>query len=276
MKCIMTKKETHKQDLIALFDDWANTGATEPLTDYLVSNSNLPGPRGNLELAQVFADGVADYCQGGDATDAWDLCFALTQVSPDEAPVNAPREFLPFCGAVGMGAIGSVSSTYCERAIPALRRLAGDPRWRMREGVCMGLQRLLAARGQDTLRALAGWVAGGDLLEMRAAAAGVAEPALLNDAAVARSALQLHQEIFNQFLQVGDRKTKPFRILRKALGYTLSVVICALPESGFEYMAHLIDTQDPDARWVVKENLKKNRLTKNYPEKVETMVELMT
>jgi hypothetical protein len=273
---MMTKKETHKQDLITLFNGWAETGDTEALTDYLVSNSNLPGRRANLELAEVFADGVADYCQRGGADSAWELCFAMTQVSADEAPVNDPREFLPFCATVGIGAIGSVSPPYYELAVVALRRLAGDPRWRMREAVRTGLQRLLAARGQDTLRALAGWVAGGDLLEMRAAAAAVAEPSLLNDAVMARSGLQLHQQIFDQLLQIEDRKTEAFRILRKALGYTLSVVVYALPNAGFEYMAHLIDTQDSDVRWIVKENLKKNRLAKNYPEEVKTMKELMT
>ncbi len=273
----MAKKETHKQGLIILFNGWAETGDTEALTDYLVSNSNLPGRRANLELAEAFADGVADHSQERDATGAWELCVAMTQISADEAPVNDPREFLPFCGTVGVGAIGSVSPPYYEPAIAVLRRLAGDPRWRMREAVRMGLQRLLAARGQDTLRALAGWVAGGDLLEMRAAAAAVAEPSLLNDAVIARSGLQLHQEIFDQLLQVEDRKTEAFRILRKALGYTLSVVVYALPDAGFEYMAaDLINTQDSDVRWIVKENLKKNRLAKNYPEEVETMKELMT
>ena len=59
------------------------------------------------------------------------------------------------------------------------------------------------------------------------------------------------------------------------MGYTLSVVVNALPDAGFEYMARLVKTQDLDVRWIVKENLKKNRLTKNYPEEVETMKELM-
>lgn len=94
----MTKKERHKQELVYLFDDFLKTDDEEKVIEYLISNSNLPSPRGNLELANAFAE-VAEYYSMEDPEKLWSLCLRLINVSPDEAPVNNPKEFLPFCGA---------------------------------------------------------------------------------------------------------------------------------------------------------------------------------
>lgn len=266
----MSKKENHKRDLMGLFDEFVETGDAERLTGYVVSNSNLPSRRANLELAAAFADVVASTSEKGSER-LWELCISMAAISADEAPVNDPKEFIPFCGAMGIGAIGSVLPEFYEKALTTLRALAHDPRWRMRESVCFGLQRLMASQGRDILKELDAWIRDGDVLEMRAAAATVAEPTMLKDRETAISALQLHRAIIAQVLEVKARKSEGFRILRKALGYTLSVVVHAVPQEGFEFMARLVDSQDADVLWIVKENLKKNRLVKNFPEQVECM-----
>ena len=219
----------HKQDLVALFDGYASTGDVEVLIGYLLTHSNLPGRRANLELAGAFGDLVAERTAGG-TTGLWHLCVELAAISAVKAPVNSPEEFLPFCGALGFGAIGSVSPRTADEALAVLRKLANDPRWRTREAVRSGLQRMLTARASDTLRALYTWVDTGDCLQMRAAAAAVAEPALLRDEGMARSALELHRQVFGHVMVEAERRSEPFRTLRKALGYTLSVVVQALPE----------------------------------------------
>ncbi len=61
---------------------------------YLLAHSNLPGPRGNLELAQAVADL---------GTEAQFRQWA--SLGPDVAPENTPECFLAFCGVVGLGAI---------------------------------------------------------------------------------------------------------------------------------------------------------------------------
>jgi len=266
----MSKKENHKQDLMDLFDEFAETGNAERLMGYIVSNSNLPGRRANLELAEAFADVVEGYVEKEEGR-LWELCIGMTKISADEAPVNDPKEFIPFCGAMGIGAMGSVALEFFEKALTTLKALANDPRWRMRESVCFGLQRLMAKRGRDTLKELEGWIRDEDLLVMRAVAATVAEPAILKDKETAISALQLHMNIMDQVLETKERKSESFKVLRKALGYTLSVVVHAIPKEGFEFMAQLVDSQDSDVLWIVKENLKKNRLVKNFPEQVESM-----
>jgi hypothetical protein len=110
---------------------------------------------------------------------------------------------------------------------------------------------------------------------MRAVAAGIAEPALLRNKETARLALDLHKKVFAQILATKERKSNEFKILKQGLGYTLSVVICAIPKEGFEYLHYLIDSQDSDILWIVRENLKKNRLIKNFPDKVFSTKKLL-
>jgi hypothetical protein len=269
----MSRKEGYKEHLTDLITDLFKTGDEENLAEYLVSNSNLPGPRGNLELAEAFADVVAAYAER-EPEKLWRLCLKLTQFSPMEAPVNNPAEFLVFCGARGVGALGT-SQTFFQKAIPRLKEIASDPRWRTREGVAMAIQSMIEKQPQKTLKEIAKWIEKDQWLVMRAVAAGVAEPALLKDKQTAKSAFELHKKIFAKIAATRERKSKEFKTLKQGLGYSLSVVACAIPREGFEYMRQLTDTQDADILWIVKENLKKNRLIKNFPEEVASTKKLL-
>jgi hypothetical protein len=150
-----------------------------------------------------------------------------------------------------------------------LKTWANDSRWRMREAVAMALQRLMVPNSRETLSVLLQWNETGSILEMRAAAAAVADPGLLKNKEIAAMALTLHHRIFERVLKIQARKTEDFRVLRKGLGYTLSLVVQAVPQEGFEFMHQLIETQDSDLLWIVKENLKKSRLTRNFPKEVD-------
>jgi hypothetical protein len=266
-----------------MIDAFLNTGDPGLLTGHLAEHSNLPGPRGNIELAQAFADAAASRAAASDvdprcgapaSARLWALCLDMTAVSADGAPVNHPREFIPFCGAVGLGALGAVAEACGETALRALRALANDPRWRMREAVCFGLQRLLAAHPRQTVAALHTWVTG-SWLELRAAAAAIAHPELLHDPDLARSALSLHQQIVDRVLQAPNRRDRGFRTLRQGLGYTLSVVVRAVPDEGFAWMTRLAGTGDTDVRWIVRQNLRKKRLTRSFPRRTVELARLV-
>ena len=110
---------------------------------------------------------------------------------------------------------------------------------------------------------------------MRAVAAGVAEPALLKDEKTAKSALKLHKQILSKIVGTRERKSIEFKKLKQGLGYSLSVVVRAVPREGFEYMRQLAEQQDSDILWIVKENLKKNRLLNNFPEEVASTKRLL-
>jgi hypothetical protein len=192
----MSKKESYKEHLTDLINESLKTGMAENLMKYLTSNSNLPGPRGNLELANVFADLVRDYA-GKEHEKLWSLCLQLTQFPLIEAPVNNPKEFLVFCGARGVGALGT-SQRFFQKAMSRLKELASDSRWRTREGVAMAIQSMIEKQPQKTLKEIEEWIESDNWLAMRAVAAGVAEPALLKDEQTAKSAFELHKQIFFQ------------------------------------------------------------------------------
>lgn len=270
----MGKKEDHKIEIENYFKEFLKSGDDEKIIEYLVSNSNLPGRRANIELGNAFAEVFEDYF-AKDPERLWNLCLKLIEISPDEAPVNDPKEFLPFCGALAIGGIGSLSSEYFQDALSHLQELANDPRWRTRESVAMGIQKLIEKQSQKTLRELEGWVVKDNWLAMRAVAAGVAEPALLRNVQTASSALELHKNILDQILAAKEDKSEEFKVLKKGLGYTLSVVICAISKEGFEYMHQLVESRDEDILWIIKENLKKKRLIKNFPDEVASIKMLL-
>jgi hypothetical protein len=269
-----SKKESYKQELTSFLDDFLKTCDEKKLTQYLVSNSNLPGPRGNLELAMAFVEAIEVYSPR-ELEKLWKLCLELSEIPAGEAPTNNPKEFLTFCGTCGIGAIASVSPMFFEKALVLLRKLADDPRWRTREAIAMGIQKLLTKQSQKTLTTLENWITDNEWLAMRAVAAGVAEPPILKDYETARGALELHKKIFCRILFSRERKSKTFKAMRKGLGYTLSVVVCATPKEGFALMQQLAGLQDADILWIIKQNLKKNRLIKNFPDDVSSITELL-
>lgn len=270
----MSKRALLEREVTTLLEHFLQDGDAVELKSYILSHSNLPGPRANLELAAALGDAVAG--QPSKYRDhLWTLCEELTGISSEQAPTNDPREFLPFCGAVSIGSMGATWPHFYKQALSMLRALANDPRWRMREAVCMGLQRLASTRADDTLRELNGWIAEGSLLELRAVAAAVADSALLKNEVSASTALQMHEQIFQRVLAAQDRRSAEFRALRKGLGYTLSLVIAAMPSEGFALVSRLIDTRDRDVIWVMKQNLKKNRLIRRFPEEIESTKRLL-
>jgi hypothetical protein len=214
---------------------------------YLMAESRLPGPRSNLELARAAAD-------EGDAAQftAW---LAL---DADAAPTNTPAEFLPVCGALGLGRLLAEGD---RGVLPRLRVAANDPRWRLREAVAMALQRWGETDMPALLVEMADW-AGGSRYEKRAAAAALCEPALLGDRTTAESVLAILDGIMTTIPGAADRREEPFIALRKGLGYCWSVAVVAAPERGKALLEKWAAVDDPDVRWIVRENLSKNRLVK--------------
>ena len=231
----MNKTETYRQTLASL-RDW------EP---YLLKESGLPGPRGNLELAQVVAD-------EGDRG-LFDHFLAYT---PQVAPTNDPHEFLAFCGVVGLGRLLAEGDG---KILEQLRSFASDPRWRLREGVAMALQRLGKQDMRRLLDAMEKW-SSGNWLEKRAAAAALAEPVLLHNEKDALAALQILDQITASMENSGDAKKEGYKVLQQGLGYCWSVVVVAAPQQGKRLMEKWLACPDHVIQRIMQENLKKNRL----------------
>jgi hypothetical protein len=203
---------------------------------YLAANSNLPGPRANLELVWAVAE-------EGSSPRLHDL-------------VAAEDEYLVVCGLVGLGRVVAEGE---DASLDLLRAHASDPRWRVREAVAMGLQRLGDADPVRLVDVVEDWAASSPL-EQRAAAAAICEPRLLHDPVVASAALDVLESMTRSLLAQADRSRKDVRVLRAALGYCWCVAIVAAPDRGRQLFEHLATLDDPDARWIVRENLGKARL----------------
>ncbi len=259
----------YAKDLADHLSLFLNRWTDADLRSYLAAHSRLPGPRANLELAGAFAAAVAEQSREWKAM--WTLCTRWTSIPPGDAPPDDPREFVVFCGARGIGALGAPSPGRAREALVHLRMMARDPRWRVREAVAMAIQDLVEGQPVAAVRALEDWAAPGAWLEMRAAAAGLSEPRLLKNRTVARSALEMHETIMKRFRASKDRESAGFRSLRQCLAYSVSVVVAAVPEGGFRWMTQLAATKDPDVIWLLKENLKKGRLADGFPGRVERL-----
>jgi hypothetical protein len=229
----MSKLDDYRQ-ILKNSDDWI---------PFLMKESGLPGPRGNLELAYAVAE------EGSKKQFKHFLSF--------KAAENTPEVFLVFCGVVGLGKLAANEPKLFEK----LREYASDSRWRIREAVATGLQ-LVGDQNMDLLvKEMQTW-SKGNWYEKRAAAAALAEPRLLKQPKDAKKALQLLDEITASMENADEPKDEAFRVLRQAMGYCWSVAVAALPEIGKPWMEKWLDHQDQNIHWLMKQNLKKNRLSK--------------
>lgn len=257
-----------------LFEGYLETGDDAPIRRFLARESRLPGPRANLELARAFAE-TAGAMAAVSAPPIWGLVQRLTALSSDEAPVNTPDEFLPFCGAWAAGELGAIVTNLRESTFSLLHALAHDERWRVREAVANALQSMLCRDPGPVLAVLETWIVPGDWLAMRAVAAGLADPDVVATPERAEDALEIHRRILAEVRASGQRRSTAYRALRQGLEYTLSVVVQAAPDQGFGLLEELAEWRDDDVTHIVRENLKKARLRRRFPDRVAAVAGLL-
>lgn len=204
---------------------------------FLGEHSGLPGPRANLPLLDVVA--------------------ARADAAVIDELVRDGGEFQVMCAAAAL-ARRSGDPGSATRA----RALATDQRWRVREGVAIGLQLLGDARPATLWSIVLHWADDPDPLVQRAAAAAICEPRLLRTPEAAATALEVCRRATRHLLTLSAtrRRAPEARSLRQALGYCWSVAIAAEPEAGLPAFREL-DTTDPDVAWIVNQNRRKKRLS---------------
>jgi hypothetical protein len=204
---------------------------------YLKKHSGLPGTRANLELVQAVGDEA-------DADRLWRL-----SASSDE--------FLALCGTAGLGKVALMEP---DTVMTWLRELASDRRWRVREGVAMALQRIGRESMPHLVAEMQVWCGDDDPYVQRAAAAGLAEPALLKEARNAVEVLAILDRITTSVAAADDRRPEGFRVLRQALGYCWSVAAAAAPDNARAYFEKWLRSTDKDVAWIMRTNLDKARM----------------
>jgi hypothetical protein len=191
---------------------------------YLSANSNLPGPRANLELAQAVAD-VA-------------TAVVLRRYA------GSDDEYLAACGAIGLGRL-LVEGDH--RAEADLHRLARSDRWRVREGVAIALQRL-GDEERDQMLALAlKWAKDPSPLVRRAAVAGVCEPRLLDSPAVVSSVVTILDEVTRGLAATPkeQRRHDDIRVLRQAWATAGASTLPPCPPKGSPGWRYGLESMTP-------------------------------
>ena len=242
-----------KEDLIKILNQLKDN--TDELEEFIVKNSNLPGPRGNLELAFAFSEIYNDL----------NVLYKWLTITEDQADVNNPRSFLPFCSAVCLGKVYTKNKNI--KIISTLKKLANDGRWRMREAVAFGFQIIGEYDFNELKTIFSEWIDKSNNLEKRAIIASLAHPRFLD-----HDRAKYCFEITNIILKDIDKKNN-FDILKKGLSFTISVFTAANPECGFNFIKRWI-RKDKEIDKIMKENLKKNRLSKKHTKEVEDILNL--
>lgn len=203
---------------------------------YLQKHSGLPGPRANLEL-------VAAVAEEADADVLWQL-----SASKDE--------YLALCGTAGLGRFALLEP---DTVMSWLQELASDPRWRVREGAAMALQRIGRENMPMLLAEMREWMQG-DAFVQRAVVAGLCEPPILKNNAETVQVLEILDHITTSLAAGEDRRSDGFRALRQALGYGWSVAAAAAADNAVPYLQKWLQSTDKDVAWIMKSNLGKVRM----------------
>lgn len=211
----------------------------------LLKNSGLPGPRGNLELLYSFSKNATE--------DEIDECLSFYK---DDLH-NSPEEFVVMCGIVG----------YCirnknniQKTLTTIRKYASHSSWRIREAVAIGIQEITENNTSEIINNLEKWTDGNDL-EKRAVVAALCEPKLLKEKSFIIELFEILNKITMSFDKIDGKLSENQNSLRKTLGYGWSVAIVSLPNEGKVAFEKIARCNNKHIKWIVKENLKKKRLT---------------
>ena len=243
---------------------FGSRGRLGELRSLLESNSGLPGPRSNLELGDAFASSVASlHLQEWQ----WEFLLGTAATGAEKAPENTPGVYLVFCALLALGALYGKGLPRPRRraALSLIRAAASDTRWRVREACAMALQKI-GEQSAEELRTIVGsWMEEASFLEMRAVVAALAHPPIL-DAEMTAFSLEVSRRILAavSHAEPAARRQEPFKVLRQGMGYALSVFVAHGPAEGFTVMRKTAAVRDHDLAWIIRENLKKKRLSSEF------------
>lgn len=236
---------------------------------FLKENSNLPGPRGNIELAYAFSDyfnGVAI------EKEIWDFICDLYSV---ESKTNEPEEIIPFCATLTFGnIIFSVDDGLKIEILDKIRSAMSDKRWRMREASAMSLQ-IIAEKDFDFIEEwFSSIYSSCDFYEKRGIIATLAHPPILKDENVAKFSIDICRKILNEIpnLTKDDLKSEGFVVLKKGLDYAPSVFVAHFPDEGFEMLEEFAKLNNKTLNSILKSNLGKARLKKKFSSEVDRII----
>jgi hypothetical protein len=243
------------------YDELQDANRFAELENILLSESNLPGPRANLEIAATFAYAFESSLV---TNEAWNLILMWEN--------NTAADALQAMGAYYYYAELSRKQIILEKCQAGMN----DVRWRMREAAAMALQRI-GEKEFNVIQTLFDSIGPqANPLEKRAFVATLAHPPLLKEPSHVRYALHLSEQILEEITagQV-NHKAEDYRVLSKGLEYAVSLFVERAPEAGFALLAKFAVSEDKRIQKIVKSNLGKARLAKKFSQEVEHIQRLL-
>jgi len=222
----------------------------------LLKNSRLPGPRANLELLHSFSEKATE--------NEVNECFSFYR---DDLH-NSPEEFVVMCGIVGYCILNKDN---IPKTLTTIRKYASHSSWRIRESVAIGIQEIAENNLNEIIDNLKKWMDGNEL-EKRAIVAALCEPKLLKEKTIIIELLEILNIITMGFDKIDGKLSENQNSLRKTLGYGWSVAIVSLPDEGKSAFEKIAECNNQHIKWIVKENLRKKRLTVMDKKWVEKML----
>jgi len=222
----------------------------------LLKNSGLPGPRANLELLNSFSKKATE--------SEVNECFSFYR---DDLH-NSPEEFVVMCGIVGYCILNKDN---IPKTLMTIRKYASHSSWRIRESVAIGIQEIAENNLNEIIDNLKKWMDGNDL-EKRAIVAALCEPRLLKEKTIIVELLEILNIITMGFDKIDGKLSENQNSLRKTLGYGWSVAIVSLPDESKSAFEKIAGCNNKHIKWIVKENLRKKRLTVMDKKWVEKML----
>ncbi|MDH7552619.1 MAG: hypothetical protein QHH74_03060 [Spirochaetota bacterium] len=211
----------------------------------LLKNSGLPGPRGNLELLYSFSENATK--------NEVEECLSFYK---DDLH-NSPEEFVVMCGIVGYCIL---NKNDIKKTLATIRKYASHSSWRIREAVAIGIQEITEHNTSEIINNLENWTDGNDL-EKRAVVAALCEPKILKENSFVIKLFEILYKITMSFDKINGKLSESQNSLRKTLGYGWSVAIVSMPDQGKLAFEKIARCNNKHIKWIVKENLKKKRLT---------------
>lgn len=232
------------------------------LFDYCCEHSNLPGPRGNLELVESFYQYQLIHDRPWTFSD---LLWLIDHSSTDQDPMT-------MAVATGLVAISTYAQSQPKDTALVLYKAMSDMRWRIRELVCEAYKKIglinplqLIDFFEQLPRPLNG-------LHYRAMIVTFAHPELLRMEGIKQAALTTLENAIKYYLEEVGAIMEGKEVLEKGLAFAPSVIIASYPEEGFALMNQYSGCHPKlDKLW--NENLKKKRLTSKYPLEVEVSLQ---
>jgi len=259
----------------ATLEVYVDSGRFDSLEYYLLTNSNLPGPRANLELAHVFSDLIEEK---GPYPYLIEKIIKWTERDVLSASTGDPGEFLVFCSTVALGGLLLKSDEdFTKLILRHLRSAMNDSRWRVREAAAMAFQRIAERDSHFVLGFFGDLFPKANLLEKRAIIAALAHPPILDERDNCLFALQISERLLEEIsnLTEVEKKSEGFKVLVKGMEYAISVFVAHLPDEGFEILARFASSDSRVITRIIKSNLSKTRLTKKYSAEVDRIKRIL-